>query len=78
MIISLLNFAGKEGGSVSFEDLVNQQIALQKGDCLICLDEEGYSKMKFVERLNPSREIKVLSVEEAYKLMEERNKQITL
>lgn len=75
---SLLNFAGKEGGSVSFEDLVNQQVALQKGDCLICLDEEGYSKMKFVERLNPSREIKVLSVEEAYKLMEERNKQITL
>ncbi|MBN1763369.1 MAG: hypothetical protein JW878_09915 [Methanomicrobia archaeon] len=75
---SLLNFAGKEGGSVSFEDLVNQQIALQKGDCIICLDEEGYSKMKFVERLNPSREIKVLSVEEAYKLMDEKNKQTTL
>jgi hypothetical protein len=42
------------------------------------LDDEGYSKMKFVERLNPSMEIKVLSVEEAYKLMEEKNKQATL
>jgi hypothetical protein len=74
----LISFAEREGGAVSFEDLVNQQIALQRGDCLICLDPEGYSKMKFVERLNPSREIRVLNVEETYKVIEEKNKQTTL
>jgi hypothetical protein len=31
-----------------------------------------------MERLNPSRGIKVLSVEEAYKLMEEKSKQMPL
>jgi hypothetical protein len=69
-----ISFAEREGGAVSFEDLVNQQIALQKGDCLICLDPEGYSKMKFVERLNPSKEIRVLNVEETCKVIEEKNK----
>lgn len=75
----LLSFAEKKGGAVSFEDLINQQIALQKGDYLICLDPEGYKKMRFVEILNPSRGIKVLDVEEIYKVIEEEDKtQVTL
>jgi hypothetical protein len=70
----LLRFAELRGGAVSFEDLVNQQSALQKGDYLICLDNKGYEKMKYVEILNPYREIKVLNVEETYKLMKNRER----
>lgn len=65
----LLNFAELNGGAVSFEDIVNQHTSLNKNDCIICLDEGGYKKMKFIEMLNPYREIKVLNIEEIYKLM---------
>lgn len=70
----LLSFAELRGGAVSFEDLVNQQSALQKGDYLICLNSKEYEKMKYVEILNPYREIKVLNVEETYKLMKDRER----
>jgi len=74
----LLNYAQTLGGAVSFENLINQQIALQEGDCIICLDPEGYQKMRFAEILNPSRKIKVLSVEDAYKLIQTQIKQSKL
>ncbi len=34
--------------------------------------------MKYVEILNPSREIKVLNIEETYKVIEDEAKQMTI
>ena len=74
----LLRHVEKKGGAVCFEDFLNQQPILKKGDCIICLDSKEQERMRYAEILNPSKEIKVLNIEETYKVIEDEAKQMRL
>jgi len=74
----LLRYVEPLGGAVTFVDLINHHRALQSGDLVVCLDENGYKEMLLIEILNPVRKIKVLNIKDTYELLKEKAAQATL
>ena len=66
-----LDYAEKHGGCVTFLDVMNHQRIFEKGDIILCLDEKAYERSERLVRLNKTKGIELIKVEDVYTIFRE-------